>query len=347
MNTFIEITGSAIRLCREHDGRLVALESYPVPSGADPLMALAAAPLPEALGRVTVILHHEDMLVRSMLQPPCSPERLDKLVRFEVANMAGDSSEPITVSWHLVRALFPGASDDMRILSLVTKHKLIAKLRQGLAAHGGKLSALVPPALGLYHAYRMQEPEPVGAAVVADIGGKRLHLAMVNNGELVFIRTQSPGMDDLVKAVAERRGVSESDASKLITKLGKGAPEDLRDVIARQASAIAATITSNIRFARTQLRVDQYEPTAIYLSGAGAQVVGFTETLRERLGIPVRILNPFSGMLSTLPSEQQDRVAALPSPWAVTLGATQTAQPELDALGDERNRRTLFWRTEG
>ncbi|MBA2479052.1 MAG: pilus assembly protein PilM [Planctomycetes bacterium] len=347
MNTFLEITGSAIRLCREHDRRLVALESYPVPPGADPLMALAAAPLPEALGRVTVILHHEDMLVRSMLQPPCSPERLDKLVRFEVANMAGDSSDPITISWHLVRALFPGASDDMRLLSLVTKHKLIAKLRQGLAAHGGKLAALIPPGIGLYHAYKSQEPDATGTAILADVGGKRLHLAFVSNGELVFLRTQTPGMDDLVKSVAERRGVSEADASKLVTKLGKGAPEDLREAIARQAGAIAATITSNLRFARTQIKVDQFEPTSIYISGAGAQVVGFVDTLRERTGLPVRLLNPFSGMLTTLPSEQLDRLSALPSPWAVAIGAAQTAQPELDALNDERNSRSLYWRTEG
>ena len=81
MPTTIEVTASAIRLCVHDDQRITSLESWPVPPGADPVAALAAAPLPDGLGNVRVLLHHDDLLTRTLIQPACPPERLDKLVR--------------------------------------------------------------------------------------------------------------------------------------------------------------------------------------------------------------------------------------------------------------------------
>src|SRR5476651_2224883 len=98
MNTCIELTSSAIRLVREQDQRIVAMDAWPVPPGADPIQALAAAPLPARLGRVTVVMHHDDILVRSQIQPPCDPVRLDRLVRFEVTSMGGNDNDPVAVS---------------------------------------------------------------------------------------------------------------------------------------------------------------------------------------------------------------------------------------------------------
>lgn len=341
----IELGGSSIRLVREREGRIVGLDQWPVPPGADPVMALAAAPVPAPLGRVAVVLHHDDLLLRSMVQPAASPERLDKLVRFEIASMAGEGSDPVSVAWHAVNASFPGG--DLRVLALVAKQRLLARLREAVATHGGKLTAVVPPALGLYHAWRMQETDVAGQIALVDVGGKRVHIALVQEGELLFLRTQTPGMEELVKSVAERRGVPEAEAQKIVARLGKGAPEDLREMIAKQAGAIAAGVTAAVRFAKAQLKIDRFEPQAIHLAGAGAQAPGFAEALKERAGVPVRLLNPFSGVLSTLPAEDMDRHAALPSPWTAAIGVAQAKRLELDALHDDRARASHFWRTDG
>jgi Tfp pilus assembly PilM family ATPase len=345
MNTCIELTSSAIRLVREQDQRIVAMDAWPVPSGADPIQALAAAPLPARLGRVTVVMHHDDILVRAMIQPPCDPVRLDRLVRFEVTSMGGGDGEAVAVSWHALKSSFGG--DDIRVLALVAKQSLITRLRQALGAHGAKLARLVPPGVALWRSYRIQEPETSGDAVIIDVGGKRTHVAMVAGGELAFIRSQATGMDDLVTAVAERRGVAVSDAATLVQRLGSGAPDDLRELVVKHAGQIAATVTASIRFTKTQLHADSYNPTTVWVAGAGAQVTGFVEALKERSGLQVHLLNPFSGVIAALPSEQLDRLAALPSPWSVALGGVQARTPELDAMSDEHAARLRFWRTDG
>ncbi len=342
MLTTVEISSRAIRLCRVETGRLTLLESFPVPAGTDPLQALASAPLPAPLGRVRVVMSHGDLLLRTMLQPPSPIERLGKLVRFELQG-SGDG-EPVAITWHLVKA---GGADDMRLLTMVAKQRLIDELKKSLAIHGGKLATLTHPAVGLYQAWRGMDDGETGPGLLVDIGGQNIHVALVQDGELTFIRTQNSGMDDLVKQVAEMRSMAEADASALVAKLGKGAPSDLHEAIKRQVGQVAGVLNANIRFAKTQLKLDSCEPKVIWLSGAGAQVYGFIEALAERMGVTVKPINPFSRLTPALTNDLLDRHSQLPSSWAVAIGTARAAQVELDAIAEERERRTVFWRTDG
>ena len=217
MLTTVEVSSRAIRLIRTDAKGVQEFEHFPVPAGADPLQALEGAPLPNPLGKVRVVMSHADMLLRTMLQSPTSPERLDKLVHFELQN-SGD--EAVAVSWF--SAEVPGA-DDLRLLTMTIKQKLIDQLKRALAKHGGKLAALTHPAIGLYETYRATVGTESGSAILADIGGAHVHLALVHDGNLVFVRTQTPGMDELVRGVAELRTLPENDAAALVAKLGKGA----------------------------------------------------------------------------------------------------------------------------
>jgi hypothetical protein len=341
MLTTVEVSSRAIRLIRTDAKGIVDFEHFPVPVGGDPLQALENAPLPAPLGRVRVVLSHGDMLLRTMLQPPAAPDRLDRLVHFE---LQGNGEEAMAVSWF--SAEVPGA-DDLRLVTMTTKQKLIDQLKRALVKHGGKLAALTHPAIGLYECYRATVGLEAGSAILADIGGAHVHLALVHEGNLVFIRTQTPGMDELVRGVAELRTLPEADAAALVAKLGKGAPADLHEAIKRQVGQIAGVLNANVRFAKAQLKFDALDPKAIWLTGAGAQVHGFIDALAERMGMPVKPLNPFSGVGIASSHDRLDRHAALPSPWAVSFGLARAAGATLDALTDERNRTREYWRTHG
>lgn len=340
MLTTVEVSSRAIRLIRTDAKGVQEFEHFPVPAGSDPLQALENAPLPTPLGKVRVVMSHGDMLLRTMLQSPTSPERLDRLVHFELQN----GEEPVAVSWF--SAEVPGA-DDLRLLTMTIKQKLIDQLKRALAKHGGKLAGLTHPAIGLYETYRATVGVESGSAILADIGGTHVHLALVHDGNLVFVRTQTPGMDELVRGVAELRTLPENDAAALVAKLGKGAPSDLHEAIKRQVSQIAGVLTANVRFAKAQLKFDALDPKAIWLTGAGAQVHGFIGALAERMGMTVKPLNPFSGMSVQGSSERLDRHSALPSSWAVALGLARAKEVTLDALTDERNRTRERWQTTG
>ncbi len=344
MSTCIEVTSSAIRLCRETRGRLTTLETYPVAVGGDPIETLAAAPLPKPLGKVAVLLNHPDVMLKTMLQPPCPADRLDRIVRFELQGMAGAESEPVTVAWHLVKA---GGTGDMRVLAVIAKRALITRIKRALAPHEGKLGSLTHPAVGLFHAVKRQAPELAEDCIAIDIGGAHLHLALLQGGELLLPRTVTPGMDQLVANIVEAQGLPTHEAHKLVARLGKGAPEEHHELIRRQAQSVAGLVSTTERFAKAQLQLERYEPKSVYVSGAGAQVHGFVEALRERMQMPVRVLNPFAGATSGVPTETMDRLSSLPSSWTPVIGASVPEHLELDVMTDEREARAAFWRSEG
>jgi len=345
MSTSLELTPSAIRLCRESRGKLVSVESFPIPPDVDPLVALANAPLPRPLGRVNLVLHHDDILLRTMLQPPCPPDRLNRIVRFELQGMSRDETEPVALCWHVVKGL--GAAGDMRILAQLTKRRLLDTITKSIEGHGGKLDAVIHPAVALFHSYQRQAPADREDGLIVDVGAKHLHLALVSDGELLFLRTVTPGLEELAVQIAEARSLSKPDAEQLLAKLGKGCPGDLLEAIRRQAQVMAGTLANNLRFAKAQLHLEKFEPKTVWLSGAPAQVYGFAEALRERMQCRVRMLNPFAGILAAMSSDQLDQHAALPSPWTSCIGASFAERLELDALSEDRELRKRFWRTDG
>lgn len=342
MGTALEVSESSIRLCRTDQGRLVALESYPIPDGSDPIAALEAAPLPRPLGPVRVAIKHADLLLRPMVQPPVPADRLQRIVRFELQSLSDEGLGDLLIATHVPSI---GGSGDLRVLAMVAKKQLVERLRGALEVHGGRLQSLVHPAVGTYRAWRHQEDQ--GTLVLVDCGGANVHVALVLNGELTFLRSHSPGLDELVGDVAELRGIARDDARRIIRKLGAKPPEDIAGLIERHAGHVASLVENAIRFAKANLRLTSFEPHAVHVAGSGARVPGFVDTLAERLHAPARLLNPFAGRVHGVPAGDMDALAQLPSPWCTVVGAACAPHLELDVMDQVRAERQAYWRTDG
>ena len=350
MMTTLELAAGAVRVCRIEEQRITALESWPVPPGGDPLEVLATVTLPERLGRVGVLLAHDDLLIRTVVQPAGPKDRLDRLIRCELDAVAptpdrSDSAGPeMAITW---QAISCSADDqDHRILALLVRQRLLERIRQALGKRGA-LTSVSHPGLGLYYAFSRLEPTHQGCCVLLDIGGQSVHIAVVVDGALAFLRTLHPGADDLAVHLAKLRGISLGEAEELLRRIVPGSPEDLHDLVVGQAGTIAAQTTAAVRFARTQLSL-KLEPSVIHVSGRGALTFGFLNALAKRAQLPVRILNPFSGVIPFLPEEKLDALAALPGPWAPLIGGALHSEAwSLDALEDERQARSTYRRTFG
>ncbi len=342
MLTALDVTASCIRLVERRNGRIVRLDQWPVASGADPVTALAACPLPPGLGPVRVALAHDDVLLKIMCQPDGPHERLDQLVRFEAGDLGGD--EPASIAWMRL----PG-DGEARLLVQITRLRLIERVRQALAPHGATLAGLCHPALGL-SALGISTEEgapPRGTEALVDVGGRFLHVALMRDSQVVLLRTHQPGMEALVDEVADARSISPTDARTLVRNLAAGSPDDLKDLVHRQAGQVSAAVTAVTRFARTQLDLPTLEAERILVCGAGALAHGFLEALAHRAGRPVQLINPFAGQSLSMTTADLDHLGGLPSPWAVGIGLSMPQVLALDALADERRARQTFWRGPG
>ncbi len=338
MTVSVEIAARSIRLVAIEDGVITELKTMQLEAGADPVQLLPGM-LPAKAGGVRVLLATEDVLVRMIVQPPCPRDRLERLMAFELTG-GGEADAPLA-DWLVV----PGfGSGDFRVLGLAVKRGLVQRLQQAMALAGARLEAVTHPAVGLYHAWRLAGG--MGDALLADIGGTATHVAIIRQDELALVRTLPLGMGTLVEQVAELRGLPPAEAARLVSQLRASSPEELQHLVKRQAGQIAVAISGAIKFAKAQLQIDDWQPTAIALAGAGAQVHGFADAVSERAGLPAKPFNPFAPLRCSLPAERMDTLAALPSPWSAAIGAA-AAKPLLDAIADQRRAAARFWATDG
>jgi len=119
MPTAIEISGTRLRLARIDQGRLTGIETMSLPEGSDPIAALANAALPRPLGPVRLVLQHPDLLLRPLVQAAAPPDRLARIIRFELQSQLGASGSDMLITWHV--PAIGGTSGDLRILALIAK----------------------------------------------------------------------------------------------------------------------------------------------------------------------------------------------------------------------------------
>jgi len=139
-----------------------------------------------------------------------------------------------------------------------------------------------------------------------------------------------------VERLAARRGLAWADAARLLERLDDGSPEDLRELLVAAGRSLSTQVAAALRFARTQCKLTPFEPAAIHITGAGAQVHGLAKTLRQGLDLPVRLLNPFADRPLTIPRSDADRLSGLPGEWGVVVGGAAAERLALDALETER-----------
>ena len=105
MAVAIDITDSDIRLTRVENGRITAMEGYPIPAGVDPLTALASAPLPRAARAGAVSFLASRHAAARHAAAAHGPERMARIIRFELQNLGGE--DEMLINWHV-----PGLGGD-------------------------------------------------------------------------------------------------------------------------------------------------------------------------------------------------------------------------------------------
>ena len=343
MQTAISILDDTIKVVRIDQGAITLLSSLAIGDGVDPVTALANAPLPRPLGPTCVVLSHPDLLLRPMVQPPAPPERMERIVRFELQGLA--QGDDLLYDWHIPAT---GGMGDMRILALIGKRSLVQDISAALAQHGGRLTGLMLPGEAAFHVYRRLAGEHLDDhAIIFDLGLAQSQCTIVMGGELLFIRAGSTGAQAIFEDIAALRGLSLNDARDTALALGATPPQDLQEIIQRHAANHASAINNHLRFARAQFRLEELQPSAAYLSGIGGQMSGFAAALGTRLSMPCRLLNPFAGLANHLDHEDIDQEARLPSPWTAAIGGAAADGFLLNAVRQVHDERRTFWCTSG
>lgn len=364
----VTIGGTSLRgvlLKKKGEGFLVqrvfadrlAEEAVPVAGRALAAKGLKGVP-------ATVGLTGRDVIIRYTQIPPVPDWRLRTLMKFEVDEVSSQSGGDVSADYR--RLVLPdpeGTRDDDTVLVALARNRYIERAIQSLAAGGIKFGEGTPQSVALFNAFAVnatyREDE---TALLVNIGGENVDLALQQGGELLFARNATPGGKAFTQAIeqafsttfpkAEKMKIAKADVTpKGQARYADPTSEKVANAIMGVAGQLGSIIQSTLMIARAQLRMPELKVHRVVLAGGGSSLQGLDLYLKQVVGVPVERFNPFELCdLSALPAEERAMAEAAPHEFSVVVGLAQAAlSPAAFRIGilPEKLRKARDFATKG
>lgn len=233
------------------------------------------------------------------------PKQFENAIRFRA-----QESLPIPVADavldHVVLGEEPTEDGEVmrRVLLVFAHRELVTRYVEVCRQAGLKLAGIDLDAFALLRAIG---PEPNSdarrASVAVAVGHERTVFA-VSDGEICdFTRVLEWGSNTIDVAIARALNLAPSQAEplKLALDLTSTEPpaglspmqfEVARAAVTEEIGHLARELLSSLRF--YQSRPGSLDLSEVVLSGGGAELSGFAEEVQGRLGVPVRVADPFA-----------------------------------------------------
>jgi len=155
---------------------------------------------------------------------------------------------------------------------------------------------------------------------LVNIGASKTSINIIQNGVPVFTRDSSSGTNFQTDALERMLKISREDAEKI--KRGESvtgvAPESAETIISGASDEIYAEIYRSFEYFRSSVSDEGIQ--RIFVSGGAALMKGFPETMAERLGVDVEVLDPFKKLKVAEKAEASLSARALAPLAAVAVG---------------------------
>jgi Tfp pilus assembly PilM family ATPase len=287
--------------------------------------------------RARVGLSGRDLNIRYTQVPRVPDWQLRKLMRFEVAEVGGQSGAQVASDFNLLPAIPEIEGEDVVLLAMAREAHLSQHL-EGLSALGGKLDAFTPNALALYAAWLRFGAIEEETVLIADIGHEHMDVILVRGPDLLFARNLGGGSALFDQAIAERLGVSPAKAREIKHRMVSIAGAGQRDATAEKASRacmpaagqLLSLLQSAVMFCKSQVKISGLKVDRVLLCGGGARLAGLPAYLSSGMNVPVEHFDPFTVVdTSALDPAQEEQLHEHKLEAVVALGlATMGSDPE-------------------
>ena len=282
-------------------------------------------------------LSGRDYFVKYLHLPPTTPDKLRKLIDYEVSEDPTSTSHQQSADFCLLD--LPTRSEEFTVLVVLSRKDTLDRRLRLLKQAGIAAEHVTLNAIGLFNSYVNALDEDIyndKTTLLVDIGGEHMDVVVQRNAKLLFIRNLSLGGGRFTEAVQEEFQLPIREAEGL--KLSKGAilpghfdvaaeidtstPEArLSAALLEPAESIYDTLQATIKYCQTQTRMTNLRIDDVVLSGRAARLRGLREFLAQRFRTPVDILDPFRGIeTGGLPPGERDEVAEDAPSYSVAVG---------------------------
>lgn len=252
---------------------------------------------------VAAALPQDQIFVRVVTFPSLSEGELESALRWEAEQYIPLPLEEVILTHEIVGRVKEDGKEKIDVLLAAAPKNLIEKTIKIL-----NLAGLSPVSLEMEItaiARSLISPN-LKSVLLVDLGAKATDLAVVENNQVIFVRSISTGGEALTRAVEMELNLEPSQAEAYKKAYGVK-PEELEGKISSAISPvlelIIGEIEKTIRFYQTRGK----NLEAIIITGGTANLPEIANVLAKKLNIEVQVGNPFGqivedSLLNKIPS---------------------------------------------
>lgn len=246
----------------------------------------------KAKNAVISIAGHSSVIIKRISLPEMSEEELSESIKFEAEQYIPFDIEDVNLDFQI---LGPKEEPGQMDVILVAVKKDVINDYVSVVKEAGLQTVVVDvDAFALENMYGINyEIDPGRNIALINIGASTMNMNILRGGVSVFTRDSSIGSNMHTDALQKEFNITYEDAERL--KRG----EAIEKVKASDASSIIMSASVDI-FGEVSRSIDyfksssvQAEVDSVILSGGCALIQDFPNLLSERIGIEVRVAEPF------------------------------------------------------
>ena len=330
----IDIGSSSVKLVqlKEQKGayQLVNIGIAPLPSEAivdNTLMDSSAIVgaiknLVSSLGiktkEVACSISGNSVIIRKIVLPVMPPEELEDQITWEAEQYIPFDINDVNMDFQIL------STDNidptkMNVLLVASKKDIINDYVAVFNESGLHLSVVDVDSFAVQNAFELNHNiDEQDVVALVNIGASVMNINVVKSGLTLFTRDVQMGGNLYSEEIQKQIGISSVDAESIKLLTSEVNNPLLMDVLLKVNETVTQEIRRSLDFFNSTANDDRI--TKIVLSGGAAKSHKLLETISDKTGLPVELLNPFSNLKFNEKEFDPEYLREIAPHMAVTVG---------------------------
>jgi type IV pilus assembly protein PilM len=235
------------------------------------------------------------VIMKKVQMPKQEQAELDANIEFEAQNVIPENLENVNLDHQVLSS--PDDGNKMEVLLVAVKKEIVNSYTDVIEAAGLEAAVIDVDYFALENMYEANYADDTAKGVVGliHIGAQNTSISLLQDGVSTFTGDLSIGGSYFTEALASQTGLAfaAAESFKLTGVAEENKGLNLVALVQPTADELAEEIRRTVSLYGAVPSEEGDGLKIIFLSGGGAKLVGLRVLLEERMGVPVRLSEPF------------------------------------------------------
>ncbi len=232
------------------------------------------------------------VIIRKITLPAMSSDALEDQIVWEAEQYIPFDINDVNLDFQI---LSPDSIDPakMNVLLVASKKDLINDYIAVFNEAGLQLSVVDVASFTIQNTFELNhDVDPDEVMALINIGASVMNINIVKAGITLFTRDVQMGGNLYSEELQKQMGLSGSEAESSKLLAGESGNSALLTVLAKVNETITQEVRRSLDFHNSTANDERV--SRIFISGGCSKVYNLLETIHEKLGVPVEMINPFA-----------------------------------------------------